>query len=333
MGRPTVALLVYRDPMTGGWRSTVLFVAGLLAGGAAVLAVYLGWIQPQEEPRTRASPYAAAPAQPVAQPVASTSPPAAAPVVDSCPSQPLAASAGTHDGQFVLEAALASRSHADPSAFVAVAREAAEEGRVRDTEVALIAACHIAERSSGGASAPVADLKSQLAQQYVAQAAHESSDEARDRLLQRAGTLFGESASAYAAALGKNASKTRMAEQHLASLADPNARAITIAPKPRAIAPSPIVGVPPPPAPDTGRLGAARSSSLVERPPLRTEELRQVDQDLERLYNQARAVSRDPSGLQRRHQQALAQRSACHGDEGCLRNWYAQRKRQLFAEF
>lgn len=318
--------------MTGGWRSTVLFVAGLLAGGAAVLAVYLGWIQPQQEPRMQVSPYAAVPVQAVPQPIASTSARDAASAA-SCPSQPLAQAAGGQDGQFVLEAALASRSHADPSAFVAVAREAAEEGRVRDTEVALIAACHVAERASGGASAPVADLKSQLAQQYVAQAAHESSDEVRDRLLQRASALFGESASAYAAALGKNASKTRMAQQRQASLADPAARALAIAPKPRAITPSPIVGVPPPPAPDTSRSGAARSSSLAERPPLRSEDLRQVDQDLERLYNQARAVSRDPAGMQRRHQQALAQRSACRGDEGCLRNWYAQRKRQLFDEF
>jgi hypothetical protein len=317
--------------MTGGWRSTVLFAAGLLAGGAAVLAVYLGWMRPTDEVRTQPLPYVTAPAQTLAQPVANSSTPETATPVASCPSQPLAAAASTQDGQFALEAALASRSHADPSAFVAVAREAAEQGRVRDTEVALIAACHIAERSSGGASAPVADLKSQLAQQYVAQAAHQSSDEARDQLLQRASALFGESASAYAAALGKNASKTRMAQQNQASLADPNARAMMSRARP--IAPPPIVGVPPPPAPDTGRLGAARSTSLVERPPLRTEELQQVDHDLERLYNQARAVSRDPSGLQRRHQQALAQRSACRGDEGCLRNWYAQRKRQLFAEF
>jgi hypothetical protein len=36
--------------------------------------------------------------------------------------------------------------------------------------------------------------------------------------------------------------------------------------------------------------------------------------------------------MQRRQQQAMAARNACR-DEDCLRAWYAQRKRQLFAEF
>jgi uncharacterized protein len=64
----------------------------------------------------------------------------------------------------------------------------------------------------------------------------------------------------------------------------------------------------------------------------RDENLTEVDQDLQRLYAQARAVSRDPAGMQRRQQQALAARNACH-DEDCLRAWYAQRKSQLFDEF
>jgi hypothetical protein len=92
------------------------------------------------------------------------------------------------------------------------------------------------------------------------------------------------------------------------------------------------VAAPVPAVQDTSSSGAARLS-LAERPPVRTEPVGQLDDDLQRLYNQARAVSRDPAGLERRHQQALAQRSACQGDEDCLRGWHAQRKRQLFSEF
>jgi uncharacterized protein len=97
-----------------------------------------------------------------------------------------------------------------------------------------------------------------------------------------------------------------------------------------AIAPSTVAS----PAPDvaaTATMGAARLS-LADQPLRRDENLGEVDQDLQRLYAQARSVSRDPAGMQRRQQQAMAARNACR-DEDCLRAWYAQRKRQLFAEF
>jgi len=59
-----------------------------------------------------------------------------------------------------------------------------------------------------------------------------------------------------------------------------------------------------------------------------------MERDLDRLRAQARAVTRDPGGFARRQEQAWAQReSQCRGDKACLRNWYAQRKRQLFSEF
>lgn len=314
-------------------RSSIMFATGAVAGGLLVLAAYLGWFAPDERPARRAGPVAAKslPASlPAPEPVVITAgAPAAAPplvLASACPSSPLAGATQPGDGQFTLDAALASRSHPDPAAFLAVAREAAGQGRPRDAEVALIAACRIAEQASGPRSAPVADIKAQIAQHYVALAGREDAEDARKALLQRATDLYSDSAGAYSAALGKNASKTRMTEQRLASLREGRA---SVPPPPNPI----VVAAPAPAVPDTSRLGAARSSSLTERPPARNEDLSQVDSDLERLYAQARSVSRDPGGLQRRHQQALAQRNACGGNDECLRQWYAQRKRQLFSEF
>lgn len=317
--------------MAKGWRSTLLFVAGSLAGGAIVLAVYLGYFAPQLPKATvysqQTMPMPTVPSQPAEAAVAM----AAAVVPGTCPSQPIAQATAEGDGLFQLDTALAVRPQPEPSALLSVAREAAEAGRLRDAEVAYIAACHVTEQASGAQSAPLADVKTQLGQHYVTVAGRESTEATREALLDRASRLFSQGATAYAAALGKNASKTRMAEQRLASLRDPSLRL----PEPAAPAEPVVVSAPTPAreaAPETARLGSARQS-LAERPPLRSEDLGQVDSDLERLYAQARAVSRDPAGVQRRHQQALAQRQACRGDADCLRSWAAQRKRQLFEEF
>ena len=315
--------------MAQGWRSTTMFAAGAIAGGVVVLGIYLGWVKPQAPEPPQPIPYSLS-ADPAAQPgVAPPAVVAAAPSASvaggTCPAQPVAQATTPDDGLFVVNPMTAGRGSAKPDSYLAVAREAMEQGRARDAEVALIAACHAAEQSFGRPSAPLADIKSQMGQHYVALAAREPAEDARESLLQRASALFAESASTYAAALGKNASKTRMAEQRLASLREPRP----------ALAPAaPVVVAAPAHAevePDTSRLGAARSSSLAA--PLRNEDLGKVESDLERLYNQARSVSSDPAGVQRRHQQALAQRAACRGDAECLRSWAAQRKRQLFSEF
>lgn len=315
-------------------RRSMMFATGAVAGGLLVLAAYLGFFAPDKAAVRNAALVAmerpAAVPAPEPEPVVITAggPSATAPLVlaSACPPSPLVPATQPGDGQFALDAALASRSPTDPSAFLAVAREAAGLGRPRDAEVALIAACRIAEQASGARSAPVADIKAQIAQHYVALAGRESADGARQALLQRATDLYTDSAGTYSAALGKNASKTRLTERRLATLRDP---AQSVPPPPNPM----VVAAPAPDAPDTSRLGAARSTSLAERPPARNENLSQVDSDLERLYAQARAVSRDPAGMQQRHQQALAQRNACRGDGECLRQWYAQRKRQLFDEF
>jgi hypothetical protein len=311
------------------WRTTGLFLATFLVGSAAVLAAYLGGIgTPVRKVNVPArSVVAATPAaKPVVVPVAAQPALAAA---TTCPSQPLAQARGHGDGRFMLEAALASNAQADPSAFVTVAREAASQGRMRDAEVAWMAACHVAERSAGARSAPVAELKSQMGQHYAALAAREGGDAARDALLQRATALYSESADAFAAALGKNASRTRMAQQRLASLRAP----ATL----QAAARQPA-------APHTATMGAARSSAadFPERSRLPTvvlglvrsdPELAQMESDLQRLRSQAARVTRDPRGMRQRDAWAQAQRDSRCQDRGCLVRWYAQRRQQLLAEF
>ncbi|HEX7889435.1 MAG TPA: hypothetical protein VF522_08760 [Ramlibacter sp.] len=313
-------------------RSRLMVTAGVLVAAAVVLAAYLGGyrVKPSAEPAA-AMPVAAAPAvvRP-GGPVAAPMPVAVAPPAPTCPSEALAEPGARGDGLFALQPALGG-TVTDPAAFLAVAREAQQQGHVRDAEVALMAACHVAEKSAGAQSAPLADIKSQLGQHYASLAAREGDGVSREALLQRASALYSESAAVYAGALGKNASKTQMAERRLAALREPGS-AVT---HPRTVvvaAPSMQPPAPLPIAPDTARMGSARSS-LASRPPMHDENLGQVDADLDRLYAQARRVSRDPAGMQRRQQQALAQRSACRGDEGCLRAWYAHRRSQLFAEF
>ena len=296
------------------------WAAGWLAAAGLALWAYLAWVQP--------APPVAAPATAVLVTAESVAPPlestaaaapasvAAAPA--SCAFDPVLDSSGERDGKFMLASALVLHRSADAAPFLAVADEAAREGKVRDAEVALIAACRIASQA-GAASAPVADVQTRLAHHYAEAARRQQDGPVRTALLERAEALLGETVHAYAAALGREASKTRMAQRRLASLREP-------APVVASRSESPV-----PSAPDTSRLGAARAS-LTEQAPLRGQDTREVDQDLARLYAQARAVTRDPDGMQRRHQQALAQRSAC-ADEACVRSWYAQRRKQLFEEF
>lgn len=304
-------------------RQAWVFVAGALLGGAVAVAAYLAWFTPSRT--LMPTPGAALPAQPIAAPAPAAAP-AAVPAMATAPAgtcafEPLVARSNERDGQFALDAALSIQRSGDPAPFLAVADEAAREGRARDAEVALMAACRIAGMA-GPTSAPTADTQSRLAHHYANIAARQTDDGTRAQLLDRAEALLGSSVQAYTAALGRQSSKTRMAQQQLASLRQPAQRVLSVA---GSEPPAPVTQ-------DVSRMGASRLS-LAERPVRQDEPVGELENDIERLYSQARAVSRDPAGLERRQQQALAQRNACRGDEECLRTWATQRKRQLFSEF
>ncbi len=306
----------------GRWVLTASFV------GVAVFAVwaYITWFQPRPGARipTAAQAVPAVPVVPIqaAEPV-----PVVPPVLvaTSCAFEPLVDRTGARDGQFALSSTAIQRG-TDAGPFLKVAEEAVKEGRSRDAEVALIAACRIAGHS-GIPTAPLADVKSRLAEHYGLIAARETEVGPRTGLMERAEKLLADSVHAYAGALGKDASRTRVAEKQLAALRERGAQALA-----SAAAPVGVGGTATASEQQAARLGAARPS-LAERPPQADEEVVELEADLERLYTQARTVTKDPAGLQRRHQQAMAQRAACRGDESCLRNWHAQRKKQLFAEF
>lgn len=301
-----------------GW----ILALGLLAAGLVAGWGISTWLARSHGNEPAAVSRLPAPATTPA-PVAEAAPPAA-PVQQvalaaptACAFEPVVARAGNGDGQFVLASALAAQKFDDATPFLAVAEEAARAGRSRDAEVALIAACRVASRG-GALSVPVADAQGRLANHYAALGSREREGPVRAALLDRAGQLLDESFQGFVATLGEQSSRTRMAQQRLAAF------------RQGALAPTTSAGIEAPSAP-TATMGAARLS-LADRPLRSDENLSEADADLQRLYAQARAVTRDPAGMQRRQQQALAARNACH-DDNCLRQWYAQRKRQLFAEF
>jgi len=319
--------------------SPATLVGGSLAG-AFLLAAWLGAFTGEQEPAaepTQSRPVALAPAA-VMQSPAPEGPAAAQPVAlaPNCPSQALTAARSEGDGRFALQSALSAGAHVEPAAFIAVARESAQQGHLRDAEVALLAACHVAAKAAANPSVTVADLKTQIAQQYVALAAAEPADGARDGLLQRAATLLSESAITYSAALGRHASKTRLAEQRLASLREPATlqRARSEA---KDDAQTRVMGAAPLTVDEArnaqgAESRAARSGSaarLISSDP----ELAQLERDMERLHAQVRSVTRDPAGLRQRDGQALAQRDSACQDKACLLRWYAQRRSQLLDEF
>lgn len=340
--------------MTDAWRKGLVFAAGLLLGGALAVWAYQAWVAPKERATPSAAietPLESAPATPAPEAVVTPVPPqsVAAALTGACPFEPMVAPGPSGDGQFSLRAALSTSAPADPGAFLKVAEEAAGQGRPRDAEVALIVACRAAAQTAGWPSAPAADVKSELGQHYADLGARERDSGPRLELLRRAEILFGESAQAYETALGRNASKTRLAGQRLAAVTQAAAQ-VAAAPAGSADASgqatdaaAATLGAAKAMAEDQEALaaqeaaaatGCAAARSAAERAVCADAELAQMDRDLDRLSAQARAVTRDPGGFAQRQEQAWAQREAqCRGNTACLRNWYAQRKRQLFSEF
>lgn len=294
-----------------------IFAIGLLAGALVASGGYRWWSM---RDAAGEAPAAAAPAQ-LPSPSAPDGVQAAAEAPRACAFEPLVAPRPGGDGRFALHAAVAQQQGIDATPYLAVAEEASVQGRPRDAEVAMIAACRVAARE-GTASVPVAEVQTRLSQHYTAIAMGERDLAARAPLVARADQLLADSVRAYEAALGRQASRTRLAMQRLEAFRAGSA-ALASGQAPAA---DPAAGLP-----ETAMLGNSRRS-LAESVPRADEALAGVDADLERLYAQARSVSRDPAGVERRHQQALARRQACP-DEACLRAWYAQRRRQLFSEF
>ena len=306
------------------------FAAGLAAGAVVVGVIAVFWFL--RDPPQPASAVVEAPAAEALQPSAAAAPTASVPPAQAmgaqsassaCAAEPGVPQGAAGDGQFNLQAALDSADTAPPSAFIAVAKEAADQGRHRDAEVALIAACRVTERSAPAPSAPLSRVMNLLGQHYVAVAGTQTDGELREALLARGRDLLDGSVRGYTAVLGAGASRTRDAAERLAAAqADP--------------------------APLQQHASLRRGDADADEQALqqrdggcgpgpahltcRDADLQQLEADLGRLRAQAESVSRDPAGLQRRAAQAEARRDACTSRE-CLVRWYAQRRGELLAEF
>lgn len=331
------------DSKRSGWS----FAAGLMVGGAVALWASLAWLLPAMAPAmgpggaagepvassSTASPLVASPAT-AAQAIS----PGAAEAAAACGAEPVLAPAGARDGRFTLDQSAGTEPPSLRGALAA-ARDAARQGRLRDSEVALLAACRQAAAASPPVSVPVADVQSLLGQRYLEAAGAQQDPAVRAALLERSERLLERSLLAYTVVLGSDASKSRLAARRVAALAQLRERheqfptapdGAAFAPDPRSLA---TLGASAqslwPATPGGDSSSAHQTAALIRSDP----ELTQLEADLARLQAQAASVARDPDGLRRRSEQALAQRNAQCRDKACLSRWYAQRKRELFAEF
>ncbi|MBL0424715.1 lysozyme inhibitor LprI family protein [Ramlibacter alkalitolerans] len=266
-----------------------------------------------------------------------------------CEFAPLLASSGGADRQFSIANAVLPERGADPGSYLTVAREAQQQNRLRDAEVALIVACRLAARQPERPNVVLGDVEKMLADHYAEVANTAGGAAPRGELLARATTLMHGALETYRAALGEHSSKTQLAQQRLASLDTSSMAAAALLAATRTD-PEPVPqrrlahSAPPKAAATTLRVtraAPARGSLLDERipaaPAVREDvradaELAQLERDLQRLRAQVAAVSDDPDGLRRRSAQAVAQRERCR-DKACLLRWYAARRGQLLDEF
>jgi hypothetical protein len=294
--------------VSAGWVLMDVLPAGLSGQPHLTPAVPVPQLRPQLESGRTGSMAVAANVQPSA-----------------CPSVPVLIAA-SGDGLFALNGAVASGSTPSPRSYARAAEEVAASGRVRDAEVAWIAACRSALTAFGARSVPVADMLARLARHYRSVSSDSQPAAALQDAQLRAGELLAESAAIYAAVLGDYASKTRHAHEALASFA--RARARESDETASAAAGEEVPGPVDAPAAAAEIASRAQAAVVVHDP-----ELVQLESDLSRLRAQAAAVTQDPQGFRRRSALARARAEACGQDKQCLLNWYTQRRRQLIDEF
>lgn len=275
----------------------------------------------------------------------------------ACAIEPQVPPASAGDGHLRAEHPFPAAPRAKAKVFLRKARTAASQGRARDAEVALLAACRYSQEASAAPTVPLARVLGQLGEHYLAAAG--SSPGSREALIARAREMLELSAGTYAQALGPNARRSREARERLAVVED-GVRLAADAPTAKGPVQVDASLVPTPPAAQTPpRAASARPPAqrpMATRPRRGTQEgpaapglapipqapvlaqeqgdpeLRQRAADLARLRAQAQAVSDDPEGFRRRAALAQAQRAQCR-DAACLRDWHARRRQELLAEF
>ena len=191
-------------------RHGLVFAAGLAVGlmSGAGLLMGLQHMDPNTEKLFRAA-------------VANEAPVAKVSPVTTCAFDPVLPAAADKDGKFRMQADASNATPADIPAYIAVASDAATQGRVRDAEMAYIISCRLAGQVAGANSPELADAKFHLAQHYLNSVPAASSPQDKATFVdiqKRAESLFSESVSGYGAKFGIGHDKTRQAAAGLAAI-------------------------------------------------------------------------------------------------------------------
>jgi hypothetical protein len=304
----------------------LLLVLGLVAVGIAPILWYFA--DPQQVPDAASASRREVPVQfqPDAAPPPSQAAATPAARHTHCDFEPLVPPASPRDGHAHPEHPFPGGPRIKAQVFLRAAESAAARHRPRDAEVAWIAACRQNELASASPNVPLARVLGRLGTHYAAAAGRAADPDLRDRLMERAREVTLRSADAYATALGPNASATRQARARVAELDQP----LTVTQE----LPAPSTARAAPGNADAGTVRDAQLQATEQTPAAVDDspELQQLAADLARLREQAEAVSADPAGLRARAEAARARKDQC-GDAHCLRQWYAQRRKELLAEF
>ena len=260
----------------------------------------------------------------------------------ACPLQATASAAGEKDGKFPLQADVSGLIAADIASFIAIGKEAASAGRLRDAEVAFLMSCRVAEKLKGAESVESAEAKSQLGSHYARLALGADSVN-RAKLLRQAELLYSDSAHIYFLKYGEPHEKSRFAAEGLATVRQTMAQNDSAPLQPSVTQSQPRqVNV------EEGSLRAplmlqdqdavrrsrpsfdcTKARSVPEKMICSDAELARLDRDLARIYRRAGKLASDRAAFRRQTNQEWRIRETTCRDRECLLRWYARRKDQL----
>ena len=212
-------------------RQGAVFVSGILLGAVAAVWFVRAAHSP---PSAAASGPQTSIATPLPMPVAQRNPAEVAPSATAaakvsheraaCPAQPVTASIGGKDGQFVMQTNVDAKTASDIPSFILAGKEAAAAGRPHDAEIAFLMACRVADKLKGQESVESADARYQLGRHYatLARAAGTPMEASRAELLRRAQVSYADSVETYRARYGDANEKTRYAAEGLAGVQAPS---------------------------------------------------------------------------------------------------------------
>ena len=319
-------------PMALTSRQLVAFASGFVFAAAALAGA---WMTLNES----SSPASSNPKtiDPAMQPSVSASR-----QLSACPLQPSASAASEKDGKFPLQADVSGLIVADIASFIAIGKEAASAGRLRDAEVAFLMSCRVAEKLKGAESVESAEAKLQLGAHHARLALGADSVN-RAEVLRQAELLYSDSASVYFSKYGESHEKSRLAAEGLATVRKTLAQGDLVPMQPLVTQSQPRqVNV------EEGSLRAplvlqnqsairrsrpsfdcTKARSVPEKMICSDAELSRLDHELARVYRRAGKLTSDRAAFQRQTNLEWRIRETTCRDRECLLRWYANRQDQL----